>query len=235
MRVRFDWRKYSTNHQRGLSELSIFRNDASASHLVLGDVQQLIELGGPVVLVLLLASIFGFALVLRKALQFRRMSNSVFRKLHNAIDQWHEGQQQISLDALKTMNLSFADDLAYGLEHQQSQDKEQVRTELVRRAMNFLRDYRQGMRPLELIYYLAPVLGLLGTVLGMIDAFRGIAENANAGNEGATLAGGIWEALLTTAVGLTVAIFFTVLHSLLSSKLEKITLEISDLVERVQQ
>jgi biopolymer transport protein ExbB len=163
------------------------------------------------------------------------MNNSVFRKLHNAIDQWHEGQQQISLDALKTMNLSFADDLAYGLEHQQSQDKEQVRTELVRRAMNFLRDYRQGMRPLELIYYLAPVLGLLGTVLGMIDAFRGIAENANAGNEGATLAGGIWEALLTTAVGLTVAIFFTVLHSLLASKLEKITLEISDLVERVQQ
>ena len=51
----------------------------------------------------------------------------------------------------------------------------------------------------------APLLGLLGTVTGMIEAFRRI-ESAGGQVEASLLAGGIWEALLTTAFGLIVAI-----------------------------
>ncbi|HIG08243.1 MAG TPA: MotA/TolQ/ExbB proton channel family protein, partial [Alphaproteobacteria bacterium] len=61
------------------------------------------------------------------------------------------------------------------------------------------------LKPLELIANIAPLLGLLGTVIGMITAFSKL-ENAGSKVDPAILAGGIWEALLTTAFGLIVAI-----------------------------
>ena len=62
----------------------------------------------------------------------------------------------------------------------------------------------KGLVPLEAIAGVAPLLGLLGTVVGMIRVFRVIAL-VGAGNANA-LSGGISEALITTAVGLSVAI-----------------------------
>jgi biopolymer transport protein ExbB len=58
---------------------------------------------------------------------------------------------------------------------------------------------------LELISTIAPLLGLLGTVLGMIAAFQALQESGSRADP-AILAGGIWEALLTTAAGMAVAI-----------------------------
>ena len=68
-----------------------------------------------------------------------------------------------------------------------------------------LQEISAGLRALELVVTIAPLLGLLGTVLGMIDAFQALQlEGGNA--DPATLAGGIWAALLTTAAGMAVAI-----------------------------
>lgn len=80
---------------------------------------------------------------------------------------------------------------------------------------------------------MAPLLGLFGTVLGMIDAFRGLAVSAGAAGESSALASGIWEALLTTAVGLSIAIPFAVMHALLEAKLEGLADQVTDLVTRV--
>jgi biopolymer transport protein ExbB len=112
-------------------------------------------------------------------------------------------------------------------------DDDSLHDEMLRRLGRFLRDYAKDLRLLELIYNLAPVLGLLGTVLGMIDAFRGLAASAGSAGESSALAGGIWEALLTTAVGLSIAITFAIIHALLESKLETLTDQVSDAVGRV--
>jgi biopolymer transport protein ExbB len=64
---------------------------------------------------------------------------------------------------------------------------------------------RAGLRGLELASTIAPLLGLLGTVTGMIAAFQALQE-AGSRADPALLAGGIWEALLTTAAGMAVAI-----------------------------
>lgn len=61
------------------------------------------------------------------------------------------------------------------------------------------------LNSLDTIAMIAPMLGLLGTVSGMVRTFQDIAENTSAVNP-SLLAGGIWEALLTTAFGLIVAI-----------------------------
>lgn len=82
---------------------------------------------------------------------------------------------------------------------------QQAREEVTRLAHSELRDVRRGLRALELIATIAPLLGLLGTVLGMIEAFQALQESGARADPG-ILAGGIWEALLTTAAGMAVAI-----------------------------
>ncbi|MEM9047186.1 MAG: MotA/TolQ/ExbB proton channel family protein [Pseudomonadota bacterium] len=76
-------------------------------------------------------------------------------------------------------------------------------------ALSALEELRAGARALDLIATIAPLLGLLGTVLGMIGAFQALQE-AGSRADPAVLAGGIWEALLTTAAGMAVAIPATV-------------------------
>jgi len=82
----------------------------------------------------------------------------------------------------------------------------------------------RGLRPLATIAQVAPLLGLLGTVTGMIIAFAEI-SSAGTGNP-ALLAGGIGQALVTTAAGLIVAIPTLVGQSFLASKVDTILLEI---------
>ena len=76
------------------------------------------------------------------------------------------------------------------------------------------------IRLLELIAMISPLLGLLGTVLGMIQSFQELALAEGAANA-SLLAGGIWQALLTTAAGLLVAIPAAVAASLLSDRVER--------------
>lgn len=86
-----------------------------------------------------------------------------------------------------------------------SMPEEKVRENVMRVAARELYGLGAYLRGLESVVTLAPLLGLLGTVLGMIEAFRQL-ETIGGQADPAVLAGGIWEALLTTAAGLTVAI-----------------------------
>ncbi len=91
----------------------------------------------------------------------------------------------------------------------------------------FLREEQhlsRGLRPLATIAQIAPLLGLLGTVTGMIKAFA-VIESSGLGNS-AELAGGIGQALITTAAGLIVAIPALIGHNYLASRVDAILLEI---------
>lgn len=82
----------------------------------------------------------------------------------------------------------------------------------------------RGLRPLATIAQVATLLGLLGTVTGMITAFAEISQQGT-GNPSA-LAGGIGQALITTAAGLFVAIPAVLGHSYLASRVEGILVEL---------
>ena len=79
---------------------------------------------------------------------------------------------------------------------------------------------------LATIAAISPLLGLLGTVLGMIDVFAAIVT-AGVGNPG-VLAGGISKALITTAAGLSVAIPALIFHEILSSRVDQLILDMED-------
>ncbi len=84
---------------------------------------------------------------------------------------------------------------------------------------------RKNLRALSIIAAITPLLGLLGTIFGMISAFQTVAVTGDALGRTELLASGIYEALITTAAGLIVAIPALILYHWLSAKIDKIVHE----------
>ncbi len=95
-----------------------------------------------------------------------------------------------------------------------------VREDVERLAGRQLTDMRSGLRVLDAIAQVAPLLGLFGTVLGMIEAFRQL-QAAGSQVDPSMLAGGIWIALLTTAVGLGVAMPVSLVLSVFEARIAR--------------
>ncbi len=104
--------------------------------------------------------------------------------------------------------------------------------ETKRHAKGLLAKAEQGLRSLELIATIAPLLGLFGTVLGMIAAFQALQE-AGARTDPSTLAGGIWEALLTTAAGMGVAIPAAAALTWFESRADHLRHDLEDIATRI--
>ena len=110
---------------------------------------------------------------------------------------------------------------AIGEAHGGSMAPALLREELTRRAQYLIRHLARQIWVLELIAASAPLFGLLGTVLGMIVAFQGVGQGAS-GADTALLASGIWEALLTTAFGLGVALPFSILAAVFNNAVDDV-------------
>ena len=189
-------------------------------------LHSLIELGGPVVMLLLALSVVGTAIVLVKLIQLRVLSGAQFARVESML----EGD---AIDQLQGLSTPLARLAAHGVAGRAgSVAPETLEADLARRGNMLISECGRYLRPLELIAYLSPLLGLLGTVLGMIDAFRGLEAQTARGDAG-MLAGGIWEALLTTAIGLGIAIPMTAAHALLETRVQYIAERLSQLLELV--
>ncbi|MEM9762308.1 MAG: MotA/TolQ/ExbB proton channel family protein [Pseudomonadota bacterium] len=111
-------------------------------------------------------------------------------------------------------------------------DASLAREESTRAAKELLGQAGSGLRALELIAAVAPLLGLFGTVLGMIAAFQAL-EETGARADPAALAGGIWEALLTTAAGMAVAIPAAVALAWFEGLIARLRRDMEGMVSRV--
>jgi len=112
--------------------------------------------------------------------------------------------------------------LVYGLSHKELS----FSNALLRAANQELKRYNQGISVLDTIITLAPLLGLLGTVTGMIRAFSLLGGGQL--DAPAAITGGIAEALIATAFGLAIAIIALIPFNYLNSKLEESRHEIED-------
>ncbi|MDK1031278.1 MAG: MotA/TolQ/ExbB proton channel family protein [Planctomycetia bacterium] len=88
---------------------------------------------------------------------------------------------------------------------------------------------RRNCRVLAIVASISPLLGLLGTVLGMIKAFMTVAASEEALGRTGELASGIYEALVTTATGLTIAIPALVLYHIYVGRVDKLVGEMDEL------
>ena len=86
---------------------------------------------------------------------------------------------------------------------------------------------KRGLRPLQIVIAVAPLLGLLGTVYGMISSFQSVELAGAGGDKVELLSRGIYEALVTTATGLTIAIPFLLLYHWLSRRVDEIGVDLN--------
>lgn len=159
--------------------------------------------GGFLMLPILLCSVVALAIIIERAWHIRRAKADTESLLSQVKEYLKEKRPQDALDLCETTPGPTARVLAVGIKNYQNNPGKEMA--ITRAGSRELRRLGRHLRGLAAIANVAPLLGLLGTVTGMIRAFIKIQELA--GRVDATvLAGGIWEALITTAAGLMVAI-----------------------------
>lgn len=189
--------------------------------MILNSLRQTVEIGGPVVLILLVISVVTLATILYKLWQFSSAGVGRHRALKDAVAAWDNGDRSTAVSALKTSQ-SY---LAPVIEMAFAAGPEDVKRLEAEAEVRFAR-LENGFRLLDSVAQLAPLLGLFGTVLGMIEAFQSL-QDAGSQVDPSLLAGGIWVALLTTAVGLAVAMPTAMVHSWFEGRMdaERVTAE----------
>ncbi|RFA24658.1 flagellar motor protein MotA [Alkalilimnicola ehrlichii] len=199
-----------------------------------GRLQSLIETGGPVVAILLALSVVALAVILLKLWQFIAIRIGSRKFIDQALHRWREGNAKEALAALDGVRNPIAGVMALAMRGRMDKNVPEsvVREEASRVAVENIETLRGQFRILEVIGALSPLLGLLGTVLGMIEAFRQL-EMAGSQVDPALLSGGIWVALLTTAVGLAVAIPVVAALNALERVLDRFRHRMEDAVTQV--
>jgi biopolymer transport protein ExbB len=194
----------------------------------------LADRGGPVLVVLLALSVAALAIVLLKLQQFARLriwSRAWLGPVLTAV-RVGEAQRALSLSRSSPNPIARVIECAVRARLDPGLGEAVVREEVERVGNAELASLESNLRGLETIGTLAPLLGLLGTVLGMIRAFMRL-EEAGARVDPAILSGGIWEALLTTAVGLAVAIPTMATLSWLESQVDRLRRRLGDAATQV--
>jgi len=159
-------------------------------------------LGGPVIAVLFVMSVLTLTVTLYKVWQFSVSGVGRHRVLSDALQLWDTGEQTAARARLKASRSYLAPLLENAME---GSNRSGIEARLDAEAGLALASLERGFRLLDTVTQIAPLLGLFGTVIGMIEAFRSL-QGAGSSVDPSLLAGGIWVALLTTAVGLAVAI-----------------------------
>jgi biopolymer transport protein ExbB len=189
---------------------------AEQSFTVWQKCAELMQDGGPIMVILMGFSFVSLTLIFLKIFQFATLRVSSRYFIDEVLSQWVARRPERALQILASTPNPIARVLEAAIKSLTDADvsMDAAREHVIRVAAAQQKILSAYFRGLDTIATLAPLLGLLGTVLGMIAAFQEL-EATGGHADPALLAGGIWEALLTTAAGLAVAIPTTAaLHGL---------------------
>ena len=198
------------------------------------DFSSLISKGGPVLYILLVLSVVGLTIALIKFYQFSkcRLYSKEFVDDVDALLRKGEVTKASAILAAHPSPTARVLESAIKVCTENNRCREDMEAEVARVGSAQIRDLEALLRGLGSIAHLSPLLGLLGTVLGMITAFQKL-EGAGSQVNPALLAGGIWEALLTTAVGLCIAIPSMAVYYYFEGEVDKVSSRMKDGAVRV--
>ena len=194
----------------------------------------LLGAGGPVIWAIAVLSVVTVALILWKLWRFSLTGVWRRARAEAAVAAWAARNDDDALSAARAGAGVCARLMARTISALRTPglDRAGAREETGRVAKRLLAEARSGLRALELIATIAPLLGLLGTVLGMIAAFQAL-QASGARADPSALAGGIWEALLTTAAGMAVAIPASVALTWFESVIDRLRSDMEDMATRL--
>lgn len=194
----------------------------------------LLDAGGPVLIILLILSIVALTIILVKFWQFRQLQLGDRNFVQHVLDYWRAGQVNAGMVELYRTSHPAARVLEVAIRGvaERRVSEETIREEVIREGAEQVEDMRSHLRSLEVIANISPLLGLLGTVMGMINAFQQM-EAAGTQVSPSILSGGVWEALLTTAVGLAIAIPVVIALNWFERSVEKARHTMEDAATRI--
>lgn len=193
------------------------------------ETYELLKQGGPVMVPIALCSLIALTIFFERlwTLQRQRILPEQFIALLTRAlreERWNRARSlcdgnESTIAQIARIGLSYRG-------HRRVVIKDAVQ-EAGRRAAAMLERFTGALAAIASI---SPLLGLLGTVTGMIAVFKSVVEQLSDGGEinAGVLAGGIWEALLTTAAGLTVAIPVFLAFRYLMSRIDQLVLELEE-------
>jgi biopolymer transport protein ExbB len=173
---------------------------------------------GILVIPILLCSVLALAIFFERIIRFARMRSRGAGLSEKVAALLKQKDVQEALEVAEKSNSPMGRILVQAIEAKDL-DREMLETVLVNATDEEVRSLSSYVHALATIGNVAPLLGLLGTVIGMIKAFMVIQQMGGKVNA-AVLAGGIWEAMLTTAFGLSVALPVMVAHSYLVARID---------------
>ncbi|MGO4854400.1 MotA/TolQ/ExbB proton channel family protein [Phaeovulum sp. W22_SRMD_FR3] len=182
-------------------------------------LMSMVGAGGPIILVLVVLSLASLTITAVKILELWPVRSGEAARVA-ALADWAAGARDAAQSRLAAGKAPADRVMGYAMSALVAGYRgAPLVNELTRRGNEELARMNRMIRLLELVAMIAPLLGLLGTVLGMIQSFQALAMASGAANA-SVLAGGIWQALLTTAAGLLVAIPAAVAATLLAGRAE---------------
>ncbi len=175
--------------------------------------------GGVLVIPILFCSILVLAIFCERIIRYT-VNSSRGRDIEHQVSRLMEqGEIDQALDVSKSSRSPMGRVLEKAIKAK-DMDNDVLKSIIVNAVENEVRGLSYYLQTLATIGNIAPLLGLLGTIIGMIKAFMVIQQMGGKVNA-AVLAGGIWEAMLTTAFGLAVALPAMVAHSYLLSRVDE--------------
>jgi len=189
----------------------------------------ILQKGGAVMIALGLLSVYAVAVVIFKIIQFNRAN--VFQRdfIEPVLHEIKLGDRLRATQILGSITGPVARIMRVTFECVANREMSQKskEAEILRVGSGDLRYLESHLRGLEMTANVAPLMGLLGTVIGMINSFSKLSLSGSRVDP-TILAGGIWEALLTTAGGLAVAIPALAAHYILDGIIEKVRATMKD-------
>lgn len=187
--------------------------------------------GGWTMIAIAIALFVGFYFVIDRLIYFRRSKSQTDELLKRAKAWLNEGAPEEAVKEIRAYDNPLTRIMIRGLLSGKVEAMDA-------QAAEELTKLESGMGVISTVGAIAPMLGFFGTVLGMIKAFMQI-EILGGGVNPSRLAGGIWEALVTTAAGLAVGILFYIIYNSFTDRLngfvsdiKRVKAELSGILEK---
>ena len=182
---------------------------------------ELMGKGGIMMYPIFLASVIALTIIIERLIYFKKSNENPDDILAAIKDLVSDDKKTGKIDSGKFDDGPVSRMLAVGVEAR-NEPLWKLEEKLTVNGQEEIHGLRKNLRGLEVIATISPLMGLLGTVMGMVKAFNKVAQYKGQVDP-SLLAGGIWEALLTTAAGLALAIPVVILLNYFERKVDAIS------------
>lgn len=192
---------------------------------LLGDAtpMELFKHGGPIMWPILLVSFLGITVIVERMLFILRENS---HREPEVVEKMLESVEKRDIDGALAIGRQSKDFVARILVYSLSNKEYSMHNAFIRASGQELARFQQGMATLDTVITAAPLLGLLGTVTGMMKTFGSMSGDISAA--AGQITGGVAEALIATACGLAIAIVGLLPYNYLNARTEEAKHEVAD-------